>query len=71
MPLRIQADSLGEGAGFHHLLKIHVREPQTLEQGVEIVQFTIQLRYVVPKAIAERGDRGAQDEDESHEEDDQ
>ena len=66
-----QAGSLGKGAGFHYLLQIHVRKPQTLEQGLEIVQFTIQLRYVVPKAIAERGDRGAKDEDESREKDDQ
>ena len=62
------AESLGEGAGFHHLSDVHVREPQTLEHRIEVAQFPIQLRRVESKAFAESRDRNAQYGDESQHE---
>ena len=37
------ADGPGEGAGFHHIAKIDVREPQALGQALEVVQLPVQL----------------------------
>jgi hypothetical protein len=57
-----------KAAGLHHVLKIDVRETQALDKSVEAVQLPVKLRRVEPKAFAKLADRGAQDEDEPHEE---